>query len=399
MKNGRLFALGFVCALAWVVPAGAQVVEVVLTEVPTGPHLPDAVITVEVSLQRVAVGDPIPVRMIQLDTSVSDVSLGLVLPTTHDLDTGVLSDDIHFFSFDSLAGCTLTPGVCGQDHYFEDELGGTRPNVISMAYLGLDANQAINLTVPGDMSPVKVGEMEVTLPSGAGLYKLDFMNATEGDPDVGGAEVHGSFDAPLDPFRAGGDLIGGTIALEVGSACANAGLLDLPALSASKYPCDSSLSRVGNNILRYVFDIDVDPPAPSEIEVRELLDGGLFGLDLSAFFDISIEGTTVLKVAEIGEVLLNETWYAVINTGAWCSAEAFQVDYVTVFGDANNSGDTSFTDLSAINSFISIDFSDDSRFDINTIANVSFADLSAANSFIPLPTVAPAKPSGHVCSP
>ena len=79
MKNGRLFGLGFVFALAGVVPAGAQVVEVVLTQVPDqATHLPGAVITVEVALQRVAGGDPIPVRMIQFDTSVSDVSLGLV---------------------------------------------------------------------------------------------------------------------------------------------------------------------------------------------------------------------------------------------------------------------------------------------------------------------------------
>lgn len=177
--------------------------------------------------------------------------------------------------------------------------------------------------------------------------------------------------------------------------CGNAHLLE------SKYACDSSLSRAGDNILRFTFDTDLTggPPAPGELLIRELLDGGAFGPDISANFVFSIEGGNTLKIEEPGQVFSNETWYAVMNTGDWCDAETFQVDYAVVYGDANNDRVTSFGDLSAINALASdpADTPDNSRFDINTDGQVSFADLSAANSFNG--SSALNKPTGHGCLP
>ena len=195
-------------------------------------------------------------------------------------------------------------------------------------------------------------------------------------------------------------------------------------LTGMSHACDDSLPRVGRNVVRFEFDAPITTPNPGEIEIRELLPDGAFGAeDLSELFEFSVEGGNVLRVAEdgchagicginpdrlcangpdiglpCGEVLENETWYAVMNTGSWCGVAEFQAHYAVVFGDANNDRVSGFTDLSAINANMSPpeETPDDSRFDINTVGGVSFIDLSASNAFngsIALTT----KPSGHPC--
>ena len=89
----------------------------------------------------------------------------------------------------------------------------------------------------------------------------------------------------------------------------------------------------------------------------------------------------------------------VTNDGDWCVAGPFERDYSIIYGDADNTEDTSCIDPSAINALASepADTPDDSRFDINTIGGVSFADLRAASSFIG--SDAADKPTEHLCSP
>lgn len=182
-------------------------------------------------------------------------------------------------------------------------------------------------------------------------------------------------------------------------ACVSCNLVPL---LESKYDCDASLSRFGNNVLRLTFESELKTaPVHGEIEIHELLEGGLFGPDISAQFVFSIEDGNVLKIVEPGQVFTNESWYAVMNTGGWCDAEDFEVDYAVVYGDANNDHVTGFTDLSAINASMSdpIDTEDNNRFDINTDGQVSFTDLSAANEFNGSIALIDNKPTGHGCSP
>lgn len=171
-------------------------------------------------------------------------------------------------------------------------------------------------------------------------------------------------------------------------------------LTESSYDCNESLSRIGNNILRFIFGADLTTvPAPGEVEIRVLLDDGLFGVDISDQFVFSIEASNVLKIVEPGQVFVDEAWYAVMNTGGWCDAANFQVDYPVVYGDANGDRTTGFADLSAINANQSglEETPDDSRFDINTLGGVSFNDLSAANSVNGSQALLTNKPTGHTC--
>lgn len=209
--------------------------------------------------------------------------------------------------------------------------------------------------------------------------------------------------------------------------CPQLAILDRSALESTDYPCDASLSRVGHNVLRFAFDIELTTvPVGGDIEIRELLDGGLFGDDLFEFFDFSIDGNvltivedgcrdgtcdfhpeeaTCLDGPDVGSpcpiVLANEVWYGIINTGKWCDVADFEVNYAAVYGDANNDLVTGFTDLSAIEvMFIDPDnVSDDSRFDINTIGGVGYTDFSASNAFVGSSALLSEKPTGHECFP
>lgn len=166
------------------------------------------------------------------------------------------------------------------------------------------------------------------------------------------------------------------------------------------YPCGSSLPRVGNHVLRLTFHVPVTQPKAGEVEIRELLPEGEVGPDLSGEFSFSLEEDGhVLRIAENGAVLRNETWYGVMNTGEWASVNAFEVDYVVIRGDANNSGSVSQLDFSAINAstVFEADTPDDSRFDINTVGGISYTDISAASAFTN--SEHPVKPDGHGCFP
>lgn len=208
------------------------------------------------------------------------------------------------------------------------------------------------------------------------------------------------------PFSDFADGDGGTPPCDTGSVALVTG-------TSPDYPCGSSLSRIGRNVLRIFFDAPITTPLQGEVEIRELLADGQFGeMDYFDRFDFSIENDTVLKIVEdgcrdgtcesgarnptcmdgpdvgkpCGRVLTNTLSYTFFNHGAWCAAEPFEVSYSVVYGDANNSGDTSLVDLVAISAYASMPDSpehsrDDSPFDINTFGGISFIDISAANDF------------------
>ena len=400
---GRALALGIGLIMASAVQA--QDVEVILQPQTDGPYAVDQVVLVDVLLSRVASGNALPVRMLQLDTSATPSELGLRLPTTHTMGTGVVGDDLAFWWFirepatDVCA--TFDDDDCGQNYFIEDDLGGTRPNVVSIAYLGVLENAALEMFIPADSgSSAKLGVIEVTMPGAGneGIYTLDLVNAGEGNSDAGGAELHASHTLPLTPFRASdGSLSGGTIEIEVGEE--TLATLDFPALDATEYSCGTSLSREGNNILRLPFDVDLNTvPVAGEIQVRPLVDGGTFGADISGSLVITVEDGNILTLTETGQVLTNGVWYGITNTGGWSGVADFQVDYAVVYGDANETLFSSATDLSAIRAnFLDLGLTpDNSRYDINTIGGITATDLSAARAdFSDLLLT----PSGHGCSP
>ncbi len=168
-------------------------------------------------------------------------------------------------------------------------------------------------------------------------------------------------------------------------------------LTSSVYPCDGSLTRSQGHVLRFGFDCTLPgAPAAGEVEIRMINPNGSLGGDLSGSFSATVEGGNTLRLAETGQVLVDETWYAILNTGGWAGVGNFEMNYVVCRGDADDGGFTNFADLSMINANMSDPAADDDRFDIDAGGFVNFADISAANNFIG--STAPAKPAGHSCT-
>lgn len=282
-----------------------------------------------------------------------------------------------------------TPNVPGREGE-EVQCGGGQNTILNFAGNAEFPVGAVVTGIAQPGSPELLMTGSLTAPLDDGVYVVSAFNC------FGNVIKQGETGIPhwaTEPFGEGTIT---NLTVEVTSCAAVA------AVTGGNYACDDSLSRAGRNVLRIEFSIPLlAAPAPGEVEIRELLPAGAFGPDLSAQFVFSIENGNTLKIVETGEVLANETWYGITNTGAWCSAANFERDYAAVFGDANNNHINEFADLSAINANQSSleTTPDDSRFDINTVGGVSFADLSAANSFLNSEATIANKPTGHGCSP
>lgn len=166
---------------------------------------------------------------------------------------------------------------------------------------------------------------------------------------------------------------------------------------ASSFPAgDTRLWRNTKNRVRITFTGNVSAPGAGDIQVRELLEGGAFGSDLSGSFTATVNGAD-LVLTDNASTLVNRKWYRVSNPGTWGGVDAFGIDFFVQAGDANNDGFVNFGDLGAINPFIPTlpDGINETnmRGDINGDGFINFSDMTAANNFIPgLPSE---KPLGH----
>ncbi|MCH7886198.1 MAG: hypothetical protein IIC01_13245 [Planctomycetes bacterium] len=173
----------------------------------------------------------------------------------------------------------------------------------------------------------------------------------------------------------------------------------LAELVASKPAHEKSLWRSEKNIVRLTFACDISAPGTGDVLVREMLDAGAFGSDLSSNFTFTVEdnggGPRVLKInGESSSTLEHRKWYSIQNVGDWSGVADFEVQYVVQVGDANNDVRVLFDDLGVINARIpTFDAEDDAREDINGDGKILFDDLSMANASIPSFPVD--KPSGH----
>jgi hypothetical protein len=333
-------------------------------------------VMVEVDLRQPPKGDDQLLRFIQLDFSQSDPALGLEAPSMT-------------WEF-------------GERHYFEP--AGQRPGLLAAVYKGhpedpdnpdMGPNPDFQLLLPAAGS-LKIGTFELSMPGTPGDYVLDVLNADDADVNHGAALGFGFGFTPDDPismWRANsGDLTGDSVVLTVvpeGDA----------ALTTSAPACDATVSRFQNNVFRLTFGGDVPAPGAGELVINELLDDGEFGDDLSASFTFVVEGESILRIAESGDVLDNERWYAVRNTGGWAGVAAFEVDLVVVAGDVNGDRFNDFADLITILAGLTGDADDDSPYDVNGDGFVDFADISAAFAFNGSFGTLDTKPGGHTCVP
>lgn len=163
---------------------------------------------------------------------------------------------------------------------------------------------------------------------------------------------------------------------------------------------EGSLWRSEHNIVRIEFDDDITQPTSGQIRIREMLPGGLFGLDLSGafLFDVENNGGGQPRILRIWEDVLNtlehRKWYSVANLGGWAGVSPFDLLYVVQVGDANDDGRVLAFDVSVINTGIpNFAAHDDERRDINGDSRVLAFDVSVTNGSIPSFNVP--KPSGH----
>ena len=187
---------------------------------------------------------------------------------------------------------------------------------------------------------------------------------------------------------------------EPDGCASNSSCDDLSACTAllGTQDCEATLPRIANNVIRLEFGGTIEAPLPGEIEIRALLPGGGLGVvDLSAWFTPTIEGGNVLLLTEDGSVLSNETWYTIVNTGAWSCVAPFKRDYVVVFGDANGDAYSNANDINEIWANRADGVPRESRFDINGDGRVNAFDVNV--SWANRDSGDQGKPDGHVCSP
>ncbi|MCK4661193.1 MAG: hypothetical protein KAV82_16860 [Phycisphaerae bacterium] len=162
----------------------------------------------------------------------------------------------------------------------------------------------------------------------------------------------------------------------------------------------STLCHSTSNGVMLTFDNNITKPDPGDILIRQLLDEGNYGADISANFTFSLEDefgnpdTTKLIITEDGSVLTDGTWIAVCNTGAWSATDNFILQYAVQVGDVNNNGRVTAADLSPIFGMIPTpDVHPTERCDVNGDGSVTAADLSPV--FPKIPSLAVPKPSDH----
>jgi predicted outer membrane repeat protein len=178
------------------------------------------------------------------------------------------------------------------------------------------------------------------------------------------------------------------------------------ALVSSVYACDDSLPRTQGNVLRMTFKCPVPTGTGNPVRIQPLAAGGGYGSDLASSFRFTWEtGNTVLRIAEEAQtspyppiaVLSNQVWYGIREGVGWPRMGPFKRDYVTVFGDADNTKVNDFADLSFIYGHQGAAQGDQDRSDINADTFVDNADISDAYGFNG--SYAPTKPTEHTCAP
>lgn len=158
---------------------------------------------------------------------------------------------------------------------------------------------------------------------------------------------------------------------------------------------DESLWRTKLNVATLSFTGSaIIPPAPGEVPVQELLDGGAYGPDLSAAFTFTVVAETDLLIEEpTPGVLSHQIWYAIRNS-EWANVAPFEVHYVVLVGDADSNNLVSYADVNSIlNDTPSSVPPAAERNDIDEDTLVNFSDVSRALNRIG--TGAPPKPTGH----
>jgi hypothetical protein len=133
--------------------------------------------TVTVAVQRTEPGAPINIRGLQFDTLLTDGGLTVDLPLTHSVPTG----DIFFWDFTTQGICDIVDSLCGSQHFIVDDLGDNP--LLSITFTGQAQDDINQLIIPGDGTPLVLGNMEMTAPDGS--YNVNAVNGDETNENLG----------------------------------------------------------------------------------------------------------------------------------------------------------------------------------------------------------------------
>lgn len=411
----RGFAVASILAVASIAQAGATVRFVIDPPPCSGDRLLlNTEYTVHVELLQDVDGGDQRLRMIELDLAQSSPFLVLTLPTTHTLDTIVTSDDIHFWSFNSVQACLSTPSFCGFNHHIDDDMPAgavdTRTNVLSATFFGLAVDGTAQMNLIGGPRPpaLRVGTFLMT-PTIVGSATLNVMNAADADPNRRaridfGFDPHITWRASATPSAT--SISGGVRPFEIVTQCDEPPALvsSVPAFTTfgvATVPALGTLWRSAGNVVRLTFDGALPgAPAAGQLLIQEMLAGGLAGPDLSASFAVSLEsGNTVLRLRDgltttPTATLLHRKWYVIRNTGGWAGVANFVAEFPSQVGDATGDNRSLQADILEINTGISClsGCGDQNRKDVTGDGRVLQSDILETNTRISSLPVA--KPSG-----
>ncbi len=341
---------------------------------------------------------------------------------------GVLSDDLTqglaLVGFDLTYDCgdlpqADTPTTPPMNNFVYEEGVTTAGLNNPQGYKGTklpDENNTLR-QVGGAQNTIKNTAENAPFPTGTPMLNI----AQPGSPVV---LVTGSFTAPeiaiechLNLFNLFANVITGDTTCEPFCKTEQAGVGNISNLTIFVVPggdadlvssspaCGQSLWRTRGNFILLSFDGPVELPAAGQIQVRELLDSGMYSTtDLASNFTMALEaGGTRLRLQEgttSDSALINRRWYGITENG-WSGVNGFKVDVLVQRGDVNLENRVSSADASAINNALcaQLGCGDDRREDINGDRRISSADRSIVNGFLTGGAVIPQKPGGHACNP
>ena len=158
-----------------------------------------------------------------------------------------------------------------------------------------------------------------------------------------------------------------------------------------KPACDGVLPRTAGTVIKLQYPADIAVCNPT-IQIRELLDGGLYNADLSGSFSIVDAGGGLMILTDSGATLVNRMWYGITdNLGT-------KIDYIVIYGNVDGDQDTDALDANAIWQNRLNPVSDNTPFDIDGDGDVDALDVNAAwfarDALVP---PVPPKPTGHAC--
>jgi hypothetical protein len=422
---------------------------------------PDAFALIDVFIQQTPAGTARELRHMQLDFSASELcpstsacsnALFLVPQPTHGTD--------RFWYFGGGAGSTAEPtcandadATCGDGHFFDTSFTQPigREKVVSATWYfvtptDLNGDPAYQRTLPASAAQ-KIGQLRVELPTEAGAYTLDAINAAQANPDLGGADfrfgfgvdVTGGDGVALTTWRAnpGNNITGSPLTITMaancgpvtGACCVGGNTCNQNVLEAncagvwqgagtttcnncggpctitlqSSSPADQgSLWRSERNIFYLTFNSAVTLPPAGSFKIEKITGGATPNCtyqDITSGFTLTLTNAvppaapgaanTVLQVRETpatGGLTEHRAWYRITSTAAWTNVCPFGREFVVQVGDADANRFVTAADVGAVNGSAPGAAAINSRFDIDGNGFRTAADVGIANgSQGPLP--------------